>query len=543
MKLQLAEYKAALYMRLSKDDDNSNESSSISTQRKMLLSFVKENKFSVYDEYVDDGYSGTNFERPAFKRMIRDILDKKVNLIITKDLSRLGREYITTGQYTEIFFPEHGVRYIAINDGYDSINLYNDIAPFKNVVNEMYARDTSKKIKSAFETKMKEGSYIGSFAPYGYQKDPEDKNHLIIDENTAPIVQEIFDMAEMGTKPVDIARHLNSNGVMTPAMYRCHIKPYLNIDNYSKRKEWTSESISKILRNIVYLGHTAQGKTEKASFKSKVTIAKPKSEWKIVKNKHEAIITKEQFDNVRKRVEGRINKRKSNFKNIFSGIAKCADCGKNMSTTGTRKKGAIANLVCGGYKLYGSKECTNHFIDYETLYNIVLEELKKHICLTEEEKRSIFKELQDNLNEEKGIDNCGKLVEEYKISINNIDNIIRHLYEDNINGKISDTRFTNLLNTYENQQTEMKNKIQELENKKRLKEDTKKESYKKFFELIEEFDDISELTSELLYKVIDRIEIGQGHYEKTEDGKIKKQSIKIFYRFIGNINENIDSIF
>jgi len=214
-----------------------------------------------------------------------------------------------------------------------------------------------------------------------------------------------------------------------------------------------------------------------------------------------------------------------------------------MSTTGTRKKGAVANLVCGGYKLYGSKECTNHFIDYETLYNIVLEELKKHICLTEEEKKSIFKELQDNLNEEKGIDNYGKLIEEYKTSINNIDNIIRHLYEDNVNGKISDTRFTNLLNTYENQQTEMKNKIQELENKKRLKEDTKKESYKKFFELIEEFDDISELTPELLYKVIDHIEISQGHYEKTKDGKVKKQSIKIFYRFIGNINENSDSIF
>jgi len=543
LKLQPAEYKAALYMRLSKDDDSISESSSISTQRKMLLSFVKENKFNIYDEYVDDGYSGTNFERPAFKRMIQDILDKKVNLVITKDLSRLGREYITTGQYTEIFFPEHGVRYIAINDGYDSVDLYNDIAPFKNVVNEMYARDTSKKIKSAFETKMKEGSYIGSFAPYGYKKDPEDKNHLIIDENTAPIVQEIFDMAEMGTKPIDIARYLNNKGVMTPAMYRCYVKPHLNIDNYSKRKEWTSESISKILRNIVYLGHTAQGKTEKASFKSKVTIAKPKSEWKIVKNKHEAIISKEQFDNVRKRVEGRINKRKSNFKNIFSGIAKCADCGRNMSTTGTRKKGAVANLVCGGYKLYGSKECTNHFIDYETLYNIVLEELKKHICLTEEEKKSIFKELQDNLNEEKGIDNYGKLIEEYKTSINNIDNIIRHLYEDNVNGKISDTRFTNLLNTYENQQTEMKNKIQELENKKRLKEDSKKESYEKFFELIEEFDDISELTPDLLYKVIDHIEISQGHYEKTEDGKVKKQSIKIFYRFIGNINENSGSIF
>ncbi len=534
--LRPAEYKAALYLRLSKDDDNISESSSISTQRKMLLSFAKENGFIIYDEYVDDGYSGTNFERPAFKRMIQDILAGKVNLVITKDLSRLGREYITTGQYTEIFFPEHRVRYIAINDGYDSINLHNDVAPFKNVVNEMYARDTSKKIKSAFETKMKEGSYIGSFAPYGYKKDPEDKNHLIVDENTAPIVREIFDMAEMGTKPMDIARHLNSKGIMTPAMYRCHVKPHLNIDNYSKRKEWTSESISKMLRNIVYLGHTAQGKTEKASYKSKVTIVKPKSEWKLVKNTHEAIITQEQFDNVRKRVEGRINKRKSNFKNIFSGIAKCADCGKNMSTTGTRKKGAIANLSCGGYKLYGSKECTNHFIDYETLYNIVLEELRKHICLTGEEKKAILKELQDNLNEEKGIDNCSKLIEEYKISINNIDNIIRHLYEDNVNGKISDTRFVNLLNTYENQQIEMKSKIQMLESREKINEDNKKESYKKFFELIEEFDDINELTSELLYKVIDHIEIGQGHYEKVGNKKIKKQNIKIFYRFIGNIN-------
>ena len=543
MKLQLTEYIAALYLRLSKDDDGINESSSISTQRKMLLSFAKENGYKVYDVYIDDGYSGTNFDRPDFKRMIQDILDKKVNMVITKDLSRLGREYITTGQYTEIFFPENRVRYIAINDGYDSINLYNDVAPFKNVVNEMYARDTSKKIKSAFVTKMEEGSYIGSFAPYGYRKDPEDKNHLIIDENTAPIIKEIFAMAEMGTKPIDIARYLNNSGIMTPAQYRCHTRPHLNIDNYSKRKEWTSESISKILRNIIYLGHTAQGKTEKASYKSKVIISKPKSEWKIVENKHEPIITQEQFDNVRKRVEGRINKRKSNFKNIFSGIAKCADCGKNMSTTGTRKKGAVANLVCGGYKLYGSKECTNHFIDYETLYNIVLEELKKHICLTEEEKRSILKELQDNLNEEKDTDNCSKLIGEYKVSIDNIDNIICHLYEDNVNGKISDMRFTNLLNVYENQQIEMKNKIQELENKERTKEDSKKESYKKFFELIEEFDDISELTSELLYKVIDHIEISQGHYEKTENGKIKKQNIKIFYRFIGNISENSDSIF
>ena len=222
-------YSAALYMRLSRDDDGDSESSSITNQRKMLRAYAQENRYLVYDEYIDDGVSGTTFERPGFKRMIRDIEDKKVNMVITKDLSRLGRDYILAGQYTEIYFPAKKVRYIAINDGYDSESPYTDIAPFKNIINEMYARDISKKIRSSFLTHMKEGAYIGAYAPYGYQRDPEDKHHLIIDDVSGEIVREIFQKAGNGELPVQIARDLNRRKVLTPAQYRCLRNPDLNI--------------------------------------------------------------------------------------------------------------------------------------------------------------------------------------------------------------------------------------------------------------------------------------------------------------------------
>lgn len=538
MKAKNTTYMTALYMRLSKDDDGVSESSSITTQRKMLKAYAKENNLIIYDEYIDDGYSGTNFERPAFKRLIQDIENKNVNMVITKDLSRLGREYISTGQFTEIYFPEHGVRYVAINDGYDSESKYNDIVPFKNVINEMYARDTSKKIRSAFETKMKEGNFIGNFAPYGYKKDPLNKNHLVVDEEAASIVKKMFQMAEMGHKPVDIARYLNENNIMTPAMYRCSTRPHLNVDSYSKRKEWIPVTVSKMLKNIVYLGHTAQGKTNKVSFKSNITISNPKEDWIIVKNTHEPIISQETYDIVRQRSIARTNKRKSNFNNVFSGIAKCADCGRNMSTTGTRKKGAVANLVCGGYKLYGSKECTNHFIDYETLYDIVLQELQKQICLTEEEKKSILEELQDeiDLNEDTNIKQNRRMLAELEAKNRDIDNIIQRLYEDNLSEKINDMRFGKLLNTYETQQQSILRQIAELKKLDKSKESSQKDAYIKFFNLIQNITEIKELTSELLYKLIDHIEIGQGDYEKTVNGKIKNQTIKIYYRFIGNIN-------
>lgn len=322
MKVNQSHYIAGLYMRLSKDD-GAGESSSIKTQRSMLRAYAKEHNFFIYDEYIDDGWSGTNFDRPSFQRMIQDIENKKINLVITKDLSRLGRDYITSGQYTEIYFPSKGVRYIAINDGYDSESPYTDIAPFKNVINEMYARDTSKKIRSAFITKMYAGKYIGNYAPYGYMKDPENKNHLLIDKEAASIVQQIFSYAENGKKPSEIVKILNDRKLPTPIMYRCMNHPNLDVDKFSRKKEWTVSSVSKLLKNVTYIGNTAQRKTTKVSFKSKATIRNSKSDWIIVENTHEPIISKETFETVQRKSQSRTNVKKDKFCNIFSGIAKC----------------------------------------------------------------------------------------------------------------------------------------------------------------------------------------------------------------------------
>jgi len=526
-------------MRLSRDDEGIAESSSITTQKKMLITFAKENGYKVYDEYIDDGWTGTNFDRPGFKRMINDIENGKVNMVITKDLSRLGRDYITTGQYTEIYFPEHNVRYIAINDGYDSNNDYNDIAPFKNVINELYARDTSKKIRSAFIAKMKEGNYIANFAPYGYKKDEYNKNKLVIDSYASVIVKDIFSMASNGFRPIDISKKLNEENIMSPAVYKCYLHPNLNINNYSKYKEWTSATVSKILKNIVYLGHTAQGKTNKISLKSKVTIQKPREDWIIVNNTHQPIIDQDTFDIAMQYRVTRTNKRKSDFKNIFSGIAKCTDCGCNMSTTGTRKKGVIANLVCGRYKLYGSKRCSNHFIDYETLYDIIMEELKKQISLSDKERNDIVNlistEYDNRINTNSNLINSKDIIK-FTERNKELDTIIKKLYEDNVSGKISDERFSKLMNDYEKEQNQIVSII-EKSTSLQSNVDKQKNAFINFFNLLNEIIEINELTSDILYKLIDKIEIGQGEYLKTPNSKVKQQTIKIYYRFIGSLDE------
>lgn len=537
-------YQTALYMRLSKEDEGTTESSSILTQKKMLEAYANENGFDIYDEYIDDGYTGTSFERPAFKRMIRDIENGKVNMVITKDLSRLGREYITTGQYTEIFFPEHNVRYIAINDGYDSNNQCNDLAPFKNVINEMYARDISKKIKSSIKTKMKEGKYVANFAPYGYIKSPNDKNKLIPDLIASIIVKEIFSMASQGMKPKEIVDELNDRNIMPPSVYRCNANPKLDIDNYSKHKIWTSSTITKILKNIVYLGHTAQGKTDKLSIKSKTTIKNPTEDWIIVYNTHEPLIDKHTFDLVSQYRVTRKSKRDNSFNNIFSGIAKCGDCGKSMSTTISRKNKSSKNLVCGGYKLHGKKVCTNHFIDYDELYGIVLGEIKnkfKVLQTQEAYKSDIIKKLNQvyyDINGSKTYLLTNKInIGNIKKRIIEIDTIIKNIYEDNIFGRLDCDRFNILLAQYETEQNNLKSILEtnNLNQKYEYLDNSEKNNFNTtnfdFEELVDSFFNINELTSEFVYAFIEKIEIYQGKYIKLEQGKAKKQQqIKIYYK-------------
>ncbi len=523
-------YKAALYMRLSRDDGTA-ESASITTQRKMLKSYAADNGYLVFDEYVDDGWSGTNFDRPDFKRMIADIEAKKINLVITKDLSRLGRDYITTGQYTEIYFPAKGVRYIAINDGYDSDSPYTDIAPFKNVINEMYARDTSKKIRSALTTKMRNGAYIAAFAPYGYQKDPADKNHLVVDAQSGEIVKQIFRMAANGALPIEIARTLNAQNVPSPAVYRCMTHDSLDVSLYSQRQEWTSATITKMLRNVVYLGHIAQGKTTKVSFKSHLTVTNPRDEWIVVENTHEALVDEETFDLVRRRTGARTCEKKGEFYNLFSGIAKCADCGRNMSATGTRKKGSPANLTCGGYKLYGADECSNHFIDYNVLYGIVLTSLKEQLSISREERSTILDNLDKRQPSIVKQQDHSKEIGDIQKRLHELEKIIGKLYEDNAAGRLSDARMNKLLPKYEQEAEMLEACMAAMEAEKAAPVPSEQASREKLDRLLRQFTDITELTPKLLFKLIDHIEVGQGHYEKGANGKVKHQTVRIFYRF------------
>lgn len=523
-------YRAGLYMRLSKDD-GVGESSSITTQRKILRVYAEEHGFLIYDEYIDDGWSGTNFERPEFKRMISDIEVGQVDLVLTKDLSRLGRDYITAGQYTEIYFPSKGVRYIAINDGYDSDSPYTDIAPFKNVINEMYARDTSRKIRSAFSAKIQEGGYIGNFAPYGYQKDPGDKNHLVPDPVTAPIVQRLFRLAEAGTGLSEIARLLNGEGVATPAVYRCMTHPYLKMEDYTRRREWNPAGVSKLLRNMTYLGHTVQGKTTKVSFKSDLTLRNPKEDWVIVENTHEALVGEESFSVVQRIMQSRTCRKTKGFRNIFSGLAKCADCGRNMSATGTRKKGAIANLVCGGYKLYGSSECSNHAIDYKTLYHIVLEAIQAEIALSAEERRKLVEDLYQSKQSREAEHDRDREITALQRREKELDGIVEKLYDDHLSGLISDSRLRKLLEKYEGEAEMVQKQLAALEKPPQSTPDPR-QTYEQFYRLVKEYTDVETLDPELLFKLIEKIEIGQGFYQKTETGRVKVQTVKIWFRFM-----------
>lgn len=526
--LEKIKYSAALYMRLSKDDDGVSESSSITTQRKMLRTYAMENGFEIFDEYIDDGVSGTTFDRAGFKRMLCDIEAKKINLVITKDLSRLGREYIQAGQYTEIYFPEKKVRYIAINDGYDSDSQYTDIAPFKNVINEMYARDISKKIRSAFITHMQNGDFIGAFPPYGYKRNPENKYQLIIDFPSAEIVKDIFIKASQGVTPIEIARSLNARKIITPSMYRCENHSTLNIQNYSKRKEWTSSTITKMLHNVVYIGHMAQGKTTKVSFKSKTSISNKKDNWYLVRNTHEPIVSEEIFNIASKRSQLRRCEKNNQFHNIFSGIARCADCGRHMSTSKSRKKGKRYNLVCGGYKLYGKNECSNHFIDYNILHTIVINETKKQLIISNDAKERIIKKAQEHFSKQLSSSDNKKDTINLKKRLSEIDLIIGKLYEDYASKIITAERFQKLMEKYELENSTINQQLQN-QNKK-AKKDTEI-TYLKLKQVLENYIDIKELSQDILFRFIDHIEIYQGEYVKAENARYKKQRIKIFFRF------------
>lgn len=367
----------ALYMRLSREDERGMESASIETQRKLLRRFAHEQGFLIWDEYIDDGFSGVSFERPAFLRMQRDIEAGYIQVVLTKDLSRLGRNSGRVSLLLDEYFPRKRVRYISVSDGIDTAvrsRANAVVAPMHSLLNEMYAADLSDKIRAALDIKMREGDFIGAFAPYGYQKSPDNKNRLIPDKKAAAVVREIFALARAGLSPAQIAARLNERRIPTPSRYRYESHRELSADSFPIADLWNGQSVGKILRNQVYLGHTLQGKTEKPSFKSSFTCAKPREKWIIAKHTHEPLVTLETWEIVREKRSGRMRAQEGTshgFCNRLSGLVKCYDCGKSMSSAGRGQNPQGMSLVCGGYKLNGKRSCTSHRIRYELLLQAV----------------------------------------------------------------------------------------------------------------------------------------------------------------------------
>ena len=350
-------FKVGLYIRLSRDDGNI-ESDSIVSQRSLLNQYVKENNYIVVDEYVDDGFSGTNFDRPSFKRMMKDIELGKINMIITKDMSRLGRDYIGTGELIEKFFPNNNIRYIAINDGIDTFidNTNNDIAPFKAIMNDMYAKDISKKIKSSLHSRMKDGLYVSGRCPFGYKKNPNNKNHLVINEEQAEVVKLIFNLALKGNTYHYIARYLTKRKIKTPASYYNYVWNTKCINTNCISQEygvWVDTTIKSILTNRIYTGDAVQGKTKKINYKLKKTVKNNPDDYIIVENTHEAIIDKDTFNYVQTLLPKNVKRPEKKRFYLLDGLLYCGDC-KHRITIRYQNKTGRSYTTCDYYRTYSN---------------------------------------------------------------------------------------------------------------------------------------------------------------------------------------------
>jgi len=429
----------ALYCRLSKDDGTNNESMSISTQKTMLKDYAKRNGFLNCQFYVDDGYSGTNYDRPAFRQLIEDIQDGEVSTLITKDLSRLGRNYLETGTYIEVFFPNHNVHYIAINEGVDSIdNAQMDITPFRNIINKMYAKDTSRKIKSALHARRMQGKYMAATAPFGYQKDEKDHNHLVIDEVTAPVVELIFSIAEEGVGLHTICNRLRKAKVLKPSFYKKEM--FARYTDEEKMYDWDTAYVSKILRNPVYAGNLTVAERPTKTMRSKKRQYIPYAEREVIYGTHEPIIEQNRWNTVQKILDGRppvIGESSSGYDNIFRWIIKCADCGGAMlaKVEQKRKRNNVLDKTfycCTKYRKFGKEGCSSHTIEARTVHEVVLADIQKHAGQALTDRKTMVTDIAGRLNLQLSADReqQKKELRQCKQRVSEIENLYAKLYED-----------------------------------------------------------------------------------------------------------------
>jgi len=533
-------YNTALYMRLSRDDETYGDSVSIETQRIILQKYAEENGFTNTFEYVDDGYSGTNFERPGFKRMMDDIDAGKINCIIVKDLSRFGREHIMMGMYFEFTFPEKNIRFISVTENEDSAKGLSDFVPIKVLFCEWYAKDTSRKVKTALHAKFAAGQKVCVYAPLGYRKHPDQKNKLIVDDETSWIIEKIFDLASHGAGAAKIAKTLIADRIPTAG--------WLNYTRYGtfaniyadapeeKSYAWTIAQVKCILKDETYIGNSVHGKQTNISYKNKKRIRKPEEEWFRVENTHDAIISKDVFEQVQEQIARRRRSIKDSVPQIFAGLVRCADCGWSMSF-GTNKSNnkPFSYFNCTSYRQFGKNggTCSAHYIRYDTLYDYVLARLQYWSEQAELGEEELLKRLLNSGDKAKADLMKKQTVELSKAEKRKaeVDRLFMKLYEDWSSGRITEYNFNMLSQKYQDEQTELDGRIAELKDSL-SKEQHSTEDAEKWIGLIRQFACPNELTAELLNTVIEKIVVHEA--VKHEDGS-REQEVEIYYRFIGKI--------
>ena len=526
----------ALYCRLSRDDELQGDSNSIINQKAILQKYADDNGFRNTMFFVDDGYSGTNFDRPDWQRLISMVEDGKVGTVIVKDMSRLGRDYLKVGYYTEVVLPGADVRFIAINNGVDSANQQDsDFTPFLNIINEWYAKDTSKKIRAVFKAKGESGKPLCTNPPYGYLKDPADKHHWIVDEVAADVVRDIFSMCVAGKGPSQIAKTLTEQKIPVPT---AHLRS-IGINTPVKASEdiyaWQQATISHILERQEYLGHTVNFKTTRKSYKQKKKVNNDPSEWVIFENTHEAIIDQETFEIVQNIRNGRRRLTPMGEMPILSGMLFCADCGAKLYQV--RARGWTheqEHFVCATYRKQKGK-CSSHQIRNVQVEQILLTEINRMLGFVRE-RESEFVELLTKKNEKelnRQLRDSTRELEQAMQRITKLDGIIQRLYEDNLDGKISDERFTRMTATYEQEQKDLEARVAVLR-ETIAKAKTQRINIDSFLTQVRKYTEVRELDAEIIRTLVERIDVFTP--EKVPGSRTKKQTVLIHWNFIGAVD-------
>lgn len=524
-------YRAAIYCRLSKDDELQGESASIANQRDMLEAYCEKQGWEVVAVFQDDGYTGLNMERPDLKRMLKAIERKQVNLVVTKDLSRLGRNYLQTGQLIEDFFPRNGVRYIAMNDGIDTMRDNNDIAPFKNILNEMYSKDISKKVHSSYVLKAQKGQFTGCIAPFGYRKDPEDKNHLLVDEETAPVVRLIFGYALDGHGPNYIRRKLEEAKFPCPTWWNRQ-RGYRNVYTKWEKKDpengkyiWDFSVIKDILMNPVYTGAMASQKKE---YRFKIgTIGEKKPEdWIVVEGTHEALIDKKNFAIVQEKLKSRQRPGQSGEPSMFAGLLKCGECGKSLTVRYTNAKHPQQIYSCKTYNAYGKQHCSQHRVDFDMLYSLVLNKIRECAAAALMDGEAVADRLtntcQAEQQDQREALERSLTKDEERIEV--LEKMVLRLYEDMVAGRITEANFNLLLEKTQNEQAELRAKVED--GRKRLADEIRLAvDARQWIESIQEYRDITELDAATLNRLIKEIVV----HETIDSDKTRHISIEIHF--------------